>query len=481
MRAARATTVALVLALLSGAGTAAVASPRVDVDRETHLSPEPTGPIHIDGDEEFTPGNGVRAGSGTIEDPYRIAGWAIVDRTQPVPGIHLESTQAHVVIEQIVVGEGFGAGIVLEAVANVTIRDVWIESTGTGIVVDRSENVTVQRADLQPVHPDHPARFEAGLRVEHSQEVRIENTTVLKADNPARIGWNEDVRIVDSRFWNEPGVFGENPSFGQILDAANEDLRIVRSEFNRTGFDPQSGERNLTFAYNAFRNGAWGIWGIGDEVAVHTGEFCGNTFEDMYFDAGLSLREAGVLRVVGNTFNDGDSIGVTLSQAEEITFERNHVTGFPKRGAAVTGEQVRVAHNAIHGNDFSAVNGSQVDARNNWWGHTSGPNISYGTPDDGQGPGEGEIVIAGKHVTFDPWLAQAPEVGPGTVDCGFPQGEPGVKERARLSGAVAARSGAYADTGIAGPEAEAQAQAGLSLDPFPLPQERPRVWTLLPS
>ncbi|NIP67606.1 MAG: hypothetical protein GWN76_06265, partial [candidate division Zixibacteria bacterium] len=46
---------------------------------EEEMALKPHDPIYIDGNEDFTPENGVVSGSGTENDPYVIEGWVIGD------------------------------------------------------------------------------------------------------------------------------------------------------------------------------------------------------------------------------------------------------------------------------------------------------------------------------------------------------------------------------------------------------------------
>jgi parallel beta-helix repeat protein len=77
--------------------------------------------IAINGDDAFTPANGVTGGNGTQADPYRISGWYINGYLGGV-AIALSNTTKHVIIENNELSQSV-IGIKLESAPNVTIRN----------------------------------------------------------------------------------------------------------------------------------------------------------------------------------------------------------------------------------------------------------------------------------------------------------------------------------------------------------------------
>jgi len=98
-------------------------------------------PIYIDGDDDFTPENGVVGGSGTADDPYVIEGWFINATTD---GISIQNTRKYFVIRNCLVSstDDFGSGIWLSNVTNGQIYNNTIKGD-TGIVLTYTTNVTI--------------------------------------------------------------------------------------------------------------------------------------------------------------------------------------------------------------------------------------------------------------------------------------------------------------------------------------------------
>lgn len=105
------------------------------------------GPIMIRGDADFTPENGVIAGTGTSEDPFLIAGWTVrVPKDSPF-GIYLaNTTKAFVLRGCVVVGaqDPNGAAIVLENVQNGVIEDCLVRESINGIVIQSSRDLVLR-------------------------------------------------------------------------------------------------------------------------------------------------------------------------------------------------------------------------------------------------------------------------------------------------------------------------------------------------
>ncbi|MFX0132773.1 MAG: nitrous oxide reductase family maturation protein NosD [Candidatus Hodarchaeota archaeon] len=109
--------------------------------------------IHIDGNEDFTnifgrPNwlKGVVDGKGTIDNPYIISNWWILPRLSfgNKPLIHIENTDAHVVIKNcIIIGLHFrniiwNNGIYLHNTSNISIKNCKISNCYDGIWIHNS-------------------------------------------------------------------------------------------------------------------------------------------------------------------------------------------------------------------------------------------------------------------------------------------------------------------------------------------------------
>ena len=104
----------------------------------------PHDPIHIVGDDNFTPANGVTSGSGTAGDPYIIEDWAI--DASSADGIWIQNTTKYFVIRNCLVENGRPSyhGIYLDNVKNGRIENNTCRNNIHGIFLSSSsyENLT---------------------------------------------------------------------------------------------------------------------------------------------------------------------------------------------------------------------------------------------------------------------------------------------------------------------------------------------------
>jgi uncharacterized membrane protein (UPF0127 family)/nitrous oxidase accessory protein NosD len=105
------------------------------------------GPILIRSDQDFTPENGVIAGTGTPEDPYLIAGWTI----RPAPGvpygIYVENTRKPFLIRGCMIlgaQDPQGAAIALIHAQNGVIEDCLVRDSLNGIIIQNSQNMKLR-------------------------------------------------------------------------------------------------------------------------------------------------------------------------------------------------------------------------------------------------------------------------------------------------------------------------------------------------
>jgi len=105
------------------------------------------GPIVIRSDADFTPENGVIAGSGTTEDPYLIAGWTIKPSADTPFGIYVENTRKPFVIRGCTVVDAQNpkaAAIALINVENGVVEDCFVRNSVNGVVIQTSRNLTLR-------------------------------------------------------------------------------------------------------------------------------------------------------------------------------------------------------------------------------------------------------------------------------------------------------------------------------------------------
>lgn len=173
-------------------------------------------PITILGNGDFTAENGVISGSGTVEDPYLIAGWEI-DVPSGVPyGVKVENASVSFILRGLVVRgamEAQGAAIRLGFVSAATIEDCTIANSVNGVEISSSMDVTVRRNVLYILG--------RGLRVigESVKEYRheIDETNVLN-DYPIYYIYGKDGETVS-------GIHSSN-----LTVAASRNMTITENE-----------------------------------------------------------------------------------------------------------------------------------------------------------------------------------------------------------------------------------------------------------
>ena len=145
----------------------------------------PHPPILIEGNQDFTPANGVTGGSGTASDPYIIEGWEIAGSGYG-DNIHIENTDAHFIILGVFVHSNSSyfrenTGIVLLNITNGAIRDSNASDNGAGISIALSSNVEVARNTVTSNGGNwtsHAWGCGYGIRVASSTDVHIVGNTV---------------------------------------------------------------------------------------------------------------------------------------------------------------------------------------------------------------------------------------------------------------------------------------------------------------
>ena len=172
------------------------------------LVPHP--PIVIATDKGFTFANGVRMGSGTIDDPYVISGWSIsVDRGV---GIKVQGTSARFVIRNCAFTGG-GTGILLKGVAGV-VQSCSFQGLNTGVFLYRSAEAVVRDSTF--------VGCTRGIEGTEADGIILSNDVVQDTNNRGIFLWRcHKAKIVGNRIKDgEAGIY---------LDSCHHD----RLELNR--------------------------------------------------------------------------------------------------------------------------------------------------------------------------------------------------------------------------------------------------------
>ncbi len=208
---------------------------------------------------------------------------------------------------------------------------------------------------------------------------------------------------------------------------------------------------DMTISNNIFENirrvgvDIYDMSDFGGPEDVHV-TVSGNAFTGMgegeYYNVGVFVQAGTTGKIEGNVFSEykgvlhgsiSSAIGVTdwlvhtglIGYGTEATITGNEITssaigigvGFDEDEEDII---VNVNYNDIYANEKYGVHNRSaamiVDARNNWWGHNSGPYHPEKNDD-----GEGDVVS--DNVLFDPWITE-PEPEPDPEPSPDPDPEP---------------------------------------------------------
>jgi nitrous oxidase accessory protein NosD len=129
-------------------------------------------PIVIRSDADFTPENGVIRGSGTVDDPYVIAGWKI-DEVGASFGILIQDVSASFLIQDVEICGAKTAGIKLVKVKGGTISDVVVEGSAVGIEIFLSQGIRIKGATIR--------QCEDALHAYFSSEITLTGLAVAES------------------------------------------------------------------------------------------------------------------------------------------------------------------------------------------------------------------------------------------------------------------------------------------------------------
>lgn len=396
--------------------------PQIRITEEEGLDGFILGYEPATGQPIYRPGSGVVDGIGTAEDPYVIEGWCIppgiplIDEDLPrlslqSAGIHIADTAAHVLIrDTVVTGQPAElllpeqeVGILVDGAGNVEIRDSTITDHGNeGIYLEGVGEVmltgnTVTQNTLNAVEVD-----QAG-------DVTVEgNEIVDNGMNAVEIDDAGDVIVTNNKLTDnvDRGVRLDDASSVTVLE--NTILR------NNEGLDLDNAAP-VNVQNNTIRDSKF------DGLRIDTSQaaLANNTITDNGGE-GVSLDVSHVT-LTDNTITNNTDDGIDLLFADQATLTDNEIVKNGDAGVRIVDPgDVTLADNNIHDNDdregffdddddggIHVDGGQPVDARDNWWGATSGPSggvedACLGTDADGQG----ELITLdnGGEVCFDPWL-----------------------------------------------------------------------------
>ncbi|MCX8174429.1 MAG: right-handed parallel beta-helix repeat-containing protein [Thermoplasmata archaeon] len=291
------------------------------------------GPIAINGDSQFTLGNGVVGGSGTQSDPYRIEGWDI-NANGGAYGIFIQNTRAYFVIRNCNLFnatnsglEPYGSGIALKNVTNGSIDTNKCNNSRYGIYLyGGSGNNTVNNNNAS-------SNSDRGIYLWSANNNTISNNNVSNNSNYG-------IYLYYSSYNN---LSGNNASFG--TQSGSRGIYLDNSHWNNltnniatynkdAGIHIRySGNNTLTgcnASFNSYPGGsAYGIYlTYANYTTIVNSTACNNSGNSGY---GIRVENSMWCNIRGNNAsgNSGSSYstGIYLSFSSSNSISRNRATG----------------------------------------------------------------------------------------------------------------------------------------------------------
>ncbi|MBE0517969.1 MAG: right-handed parallel beta-helix repeat-containing protein, partial [Thermoplasmata archaeon] len=239
-------------------------------------------PILIEGDDDFTPENGVTGGSGTELDPYIVEWWEINSFSSD--GIKISDTTACLVIRNVVIygGDSSFDAISLAGCSNVSISCCTVSSAGTGINLVSSRDIIVSENQVSLCLSDGII-VEASSRVQIIQnDIRFNNwapfhdwpcgVLIESPDNPNTRSENVTIggNIIQDNVGGAIGIGWLDDETSDILVVANT---LTGNEDGVWTF----GTRKLVISGNQIEDNQWGVYLEHTQGAkVHSNNFVNN-------------------------------------------------------------------------------------------------------------------------------------------------------------------------------------------------------------
>ncbi|HHR85182.1 right-handed parallel beta-helix repeat-containing protein [Candidatus Bipolaricaulota bacterium] len=166
-------------------------------------------PIVIGNNYEFTAENGVISGSGTIGDPYIIAGWKI-DSGYSRYGISIHRTDRYFVIQDVRISGASQAGIFLSYVENGTVKNCDVSGNWIGIALNFASSNLIKECTLS-ANTD-------GIHLYFSHDNQLVDNTVVKNDTGIWLDASNSCHIIGNTLSTDHmGVYLDLGSQGNLL------------------------------------------------------------------------------------------------------------------------------------------------------------------------------------------------------------------------------------------------------------------------
>lgn len=273
----------------------------ITIDALIAYAPQTHTPILIDGNDGFTNDNGVRAGTGTSDDPYMITGWNI---SNPAPGngITIRNTDAYFIVSSI--------SIIWNPPNCFETPSCW-QHPPNGILLDNVEHGAIMDSKVLLIS----GRF--ALNVTLSDNIRVSN-------NDLRIGFNSVVFLK----WSSSIDIRDNIIFGGAGTIEGHYLEDVTITGNSGGAESGISLFHVGSAFISQNN-----------IRAHDPFFVDDcTFVTIdnniasAHDNGISISNCGSFEIEGNTVQGtsvrADRAGISVTNTANFAISANNVTNF---------------------------------------------------------------------------------------------------------------------------------------------------------
>jgi parallel beta-helix repeat protein len=385
-----------------------------------HLAYSNHPPIYINGNNDFTPENGVICGNGTENDPYLIENWVIVGDGSTSSGIFINNTNVYFIIRNCSVSnfsETQDRGILFNHVENGGIDDTVVFANDDGINVCESTNITFTDCTCYENIGDEQSWWSSGIHCYNSSYITV--TSCECFDNQNSGIYLDDVRYATIEYSvfhnNDLGIdlFGGLSVYNSIRNCI-----VSNNTYGIYGFDnDRHSSHHKILNCEIYDNGS-----PGGEPGISISSLDDNTIENctlyrnrrgIYIDSSSNnmIRNCTIYNhhfnndaeynygiVIGgliiprchthnNTITDCDIYdnegGIWVDRSVNTKIHENNIFNNSLNGILVTWfSTARINWNNIYGNGYSEdwgsgfwIEKSLIDGRHNWLGADDGPKI----------------------------------------------------------------------------------------------------------
>ncbi len=371
--------------------------------------------IYINGNDDFTPENGVIEGDGSKNNPYIISGLYFDGSYQ----YRLDEIRWKNKIFEFIINYFFGE------VENA----LKIVNTDKHVIV--RDNMFVNWNE--PLPPQDPHSEVTILSNHRSIKLsKTKNITIaynnFKNCNEGIDCYDSDVVINNNEFIDINGgyqIINLNRQINSIIEnnifqscECEKGIRIYKGKQNTSIIDNNfnncilnhgaidfTESQSLVSISNNILNQIDGYSIIGSNGCIENNELsnceiaikvedsivCNN----LIHSSGPGIAAIGYYELYHNDIvNNSVGIGFYGDAKENSTVFRNNITGNGKGFYCITNNPPSIFYNNIYENDIGIKNNAEnyMNALNNWWGASSGPG----------GEGDGDIIKG--NIEFNPWL-----------------------------------------------------------------------------